>query len=83
MDHTREETWSVFFVNEAGERCIWGAGKFLFQFRVARPAPDVGTRSALTDVEILRTSTIGAQDLVNTNTRLGTGCSLFANIRRR
>jgi hypothetical protein len=67
-----------FFLNESGERCVWGAGKFFSVLSFFTGS----TRSALTDLKTLRTLTIGAQDPVITSTRLETGCSLFANTGR-
>lgn len=77
-----EKEPGLFFLNEAGERCIWGAGKFFFSFEFPDRRQISGTLSALTALKILCTSTIGAQDQVTTNTRLETGCSLFPNTRR-
>jgi len=74
----KEEKPEMFFLNEFGERCVWGAGKFFSSLSFYTGS----TRSALTDLKTLPTSTIGAQDPVTTSTRLGTGCSLFADTRR-
>jgi hypothetical protein len=74
----KEKKPEMFFFNESGERCIWGAGKF---FSVS--SVHIGsTRSALTALKIFCTSTVGAQDPVTTSTRLGIGCSLFADTGR-
>jgi hypothetical protein len=74
----KEKRPEVFFLNESGERCVWGAGKFFSVLSFYTGS----TRSALTDLKTLHTSTIGAQDPVTTNTKLGTDCSLFADTRR-